>query len=85
MGADQQLASYVNLSEGLMLAKFPPNMSTNVPNFIALRLSSYYAISMKYDLSFEDNSFTRLRNNLERNVSYNKIYSNPKFEIYCNT
>jgi hypothetical protein len=86
MGADQQLASYTNISNGLIIFKFPPNTNVIQPNFIALRINSYYSISMRYDLSFQNNSFIILKNSLERDVNYNKIYSNSMlFEIFANT
>jgi hypothetical protein len=84
MAMDQQLASYANLSKGLKLVDFPPNM-TLAPDVIAMRINAYFVLSMRYDLSFENNSYTRLSENLTVNPFYNKFYSNSKFEIYART
>jgi hypothetical protein len=82
MSSDQQLASYVNLSKNLKLSSFPPKINNVTPEFIVLRINSYYSYSMRYDMSFHNNTFTRLRKILEESPSYNRIYSNSKFEIY---
>jgi hypothetical protein len=82
MSSDQQLASYVNLSKNLKLSSFPPKINDVTPEFIVLRINSYYLYSMRYDMSFHNNTFTRLREILEGSPSYNRIYSNSKFEIY---
>jgi hypothetical protein len=86
MGGSQQLASYVNLSEGLDLLKFPPDM-TLTPDLIVFRVNTYFLISMRSDMSFTDNSYTKLRNvldnNLENDTLYNKLYSNSRFDIYA--
>jgi hypothetical protein len=84
MAMYQQLASYADLSEGLKLVDFPPNM-TLAPDVIALRINSYFVLSMRYDLSFQNNSYTRLSENLTVNPFYNKFYSNSKFEMYART
>lgn len=83
MSAAQQLASYVNLSRDLNIFRYPPNLNNSIPDFVALRINSYFSISMRYDMSFEDNAFTRLKDDLERNPNYSKIYSNSRFEIYA--
>ena len=82
MGAPQQLASYANLSESLNLVDFPPNMTSQSVDVIVLRVNTYFVISMRYDMSFVNNSFTELRDNLSSNPLYNKVYSNSRFEIY---
>lgn len=57
------------------------SMGTN-PDIVVLRINAYFVISMRYDLSFDNNRYTDLRDNLSRNRNYNKIYANPDFEIY---
>jgi hypothetical protein len=84
MGADRQLAAYSNLSNGLLLAPYLPNMTEISPDYIALRSNSYFLLSMRYDLSFHDNRFTRLRDTLETTVPYSKVYTNALFDIYAN-
>lgn len=84
MGADRQLAAYSNLLHGLLLAPYPPNMTEVTPDYVALRSNSYFLLSMRYDLSFDDNKFTRLRDTLETTTPYSKIYTNTLFDIYAN-
>ena len=81
MTGDQQLASYANLSKGLNLVGFPPNLS-QPPGIIVLRVNSYYLLAMRYDLSLTQNTYTELCANLTENQLYDKVYSNAKFEIY---
>ena len=83
MAADQQLASYADLPKGLNMIGFPPNMSSQNPEIVVLRLNSFFQIAMRQDLSFEENSYTSLRDNITGNVLYNKVYSNSKFEVYA--
>ena len=82
MAMDQQLASYVDLNEKFTMLPFPPDLNTTTPDVIVLRINAYFVISMRYDLSFDNNSYTELRANLTRNSNYNRIYANPDFEIY---
>jgi len=82
MGNDQQIAAYVNLSKGVLCPEYPPSNRTS-PDFIVLRTNSFFVSAMRYDLSFERNQFTELRDSLNKNMSYRKIYSSPTFEVYC--
>lgn len=82
MSSEQQLASYADLSKGLILLPFPPNMTSSSPDVVAMRINGYYLISMRGDLSFTNNSFTRLNIYLENSPDYNKVYSNSQFEIF---
>jgi hypothetical protein len=66
----------------LNLVDFPPNMTSQSVDVIVLRVNTYFVISMRYDMSFVNNSFTELRDNLSSNPLYNKVYSNSRFEIY---
>ena len=83
MAASRQLASYVDLTQGLLLAPYPPPLPQTTPDYIALRINSYFLISMRYDLNFHNNTFTQLRENLEVNSMYNKIYTNSLFDLYA--
>ncbi|MFX0200881.1 MAG: hypothetical protein ACFFCW_32580 [Candidatus Hodarchaeota archaeon] len=83
MAADRQLASYIDLNNGLILSSYPPNLTQVAPSYIALRINSYFLISMRYDFNFENNSFVQLRNTLEANPTYNKIYTNSLFDIFA--
>ncbi len=85
MGMDQQLAAYADLSKGLVSLPFPPNMTAESPDVIVLRINSYFVISMRYDLSFTDNSYNSLKDNLTANPFYNTIYANPRFEVYAHS
>jgi len=72
----------VDLNEDFIMAKFPPDLNKTAPDIIVLRINAYFMISMRYDLSFENNRFTELRENLTRSSNYNRVYANPDFEIY---
>jgi hypothetical protein len=85
MAADRQLAAYSDLSSGLLLASYPPNMTEDTPDYIALRINSYFLISMRHELDFHNNTFTRLNDTLETDVTYSKIYTNDLFDIYAHT
>jgi len=85
MTSSQQLASYANLSEGLDLVRFPPNLASNEPDVIAMRINGYFLISMRNDLSFTDNGYTRLAANLEEDSDYSKVYSNSQFEVFVHS
>ena len=82
MTSMQQLASYADLSKGLTLRPFPPNMAISSPDVIALRINGYFLVSMRNDLSFTNNSYTRLDAYLQGSSDYNKVYSNSQFEIF---
>lgn len=80
--ADQQLAAYVNLSNGLKLEDYPPQLNESRPDFVILRINLFFSAALRYDRSFENNSYTRLRDSLQVNVGYDVIYSNPAFDVY---
>jgi len=82
MMMDQQLASYVDLNENFTMLAFPPDLNKTSPDVIVLRINAYFVISMRYDLSFDNNSYTQLRDNLVGNSNYSRVYANPDFEIY---
>jgi hypothetical protein len=83
MSSRQQLASYVDLSKGLILLPFPPNSSETLPDIVAMRINGYFLLSMRTDLSFTNNSFTQLSQNLTSSPFYNKVYSNSRFEVFA--
>ena len=85
MTSDQQLAAYADLTKGLNLIGFPPDLSHQKPDVVVLRVNSYYLLSMRYDLSLTQNSYTRLCANLTDNQLYDKVYSNAEFEIYVHS
>ena len=82
MTNDQQLASYVNLTDGLELIGFPPDLAYQKPDIAVIRINSFYLMAMRYDLSFTNNSVTTLNDNLTQNVPYNHVYSNSAFEVF---
>jgi hypothetical protein len=85
MTSSQQLASYANLSEGLDLVRFPPNLANNEPDVIAMRINGFFLISMRNDLSFTDNGYTRLADRLEDGSDYSKVYSNSQFDVFLHS
>lgn len=82
MSADQQLASYVDLRKGISATGFPPDLNTNFPDYVVLRINFYFVVSMRYELDFENNSYTRLDETLSSSAIYDKIYSTGLFEIF---
>jgi hypothetical protein len=82
MTNDQQLASYADLTEGLKLIGFPPDMAYQPPDVAVIRVNSFYLMAMRYDLSLTNNSVTTLTDNLTQNLDYNHVYTNSAFEIY---
>jgi len=52
------------------------------PDLYVFRSTDYYQAAMRQDLSFEDNRFTELLNKAEADSEYNKVYSNPAFQVY---
>jgi hypothetical protein len=49
---------------------------------VAFRSTGYYYTAMRYELSFEDNSFIRYQEAVNESNSYNSIYLNPSTSIY---
>lgn len=85
MSFDQQLAAYVNLSEGVLVEKYPPNLNMTSPDFVVLRINAFFYSAMRGGLSFERNSYTELQDDLRGKIGYNKIYSSPTFEVYSSS
>jgi hypothetical protein len=82
MGYSQQLASYVNLSEGFELVGFPPDLTVNKPDIIVLRLNYYYLLAMRYEFSFTNNSYTRAQDYLTNCTEYKAVFSNDQSQIW---
>ncbi len=82
MSNSQQLASYVNITNGLTTVRFPPNMSKVNPDIVAMRINGYFQVSMRTDLSFTNNSYTQLSDYLTQSSEYNRVYSNQNFDVY---
>jgi hypothetical protein len=51
------------------------------PDVAVFRNTDYYYRAMRFDLSFEDNGYTRSLVEVQ-NLKYNKIYDSPTFQIY---
>lgn len=85
MGYDQQLAAYVDLSQNFTLVGFPPsNLTISKPDIIVMRINYFYFLSMRYDLSFTNNSYTRLHDYLVSDTSpYKLVFSNSEFQVYA--
>jgi len=49
---------------------------------VAFRSTGYYHTAMRYDLSFEDNGFTRYRETVNSCDEYDRIYISPTVEIF---
>jgi hypothetical protein len=84
IGSSQQITAYADPHiqfENVGIPE-PSVLSSTRIDVIALRKTSYYVTSMRYDLSFENNSFVQLARELEGDVRYAKIYSSPTTETY---
>jgi hypothetical protein len=82
MGYDQQLAAYANLSNGFKLVGFPPNFTINKPDIVVLRLNYYYLLSMRYDFSFTNNSYTRAQAYLDNCTDYKMVFVNDQSQVW---
>jgi hypothetical protein len=82
---DQQLAAYVDLSEGVLAERYPPLLNVTTAEFIVLRINSFFYNAMRSSLSFERNRYTELRDSLREDTRYNLIYSSPTFEVYSSS
>jgi hypothetical protein len=82
MGADQQLSPFINLTESVDFVGFPPDFNKTLPDIIMLRRSSFYVIAMRYDLSFENNRFVSLQDQLTNDVQYDRVFANPNIGVY---
>lgn len=82
MSFDQQLAAYVDLSEGVLVERYPPTLNITTAEFVVLRVNAFFYTAMRSDLSFERNRYTELRDSLRENTGYDQIYSSPTFEVY---
>ena len=82
MGNDQQLAAYVNVSEGVLIEKYPPILNETSANFIVLRINIFFVRAMRIDLSFEDNEYIRQQDSLREDIGHNKIYCSLTFKVY---
>jgi hypothetical protein len=74
--------SDVNIDENATLEEILETVKKLSPDIVVMSINSYYVISMRYDLNYTDNSYLDLQNDLETNILYNNVYSNPRFETY---
>jgi len=88
-----QLASYVDpetrftyqTTEDRMkfLLELPlNNRSSLLPDIMVFRRTEYFYVAYTYDMSFENNRYTRAITWIEGSCEFNKIYSSPTFEVY---
>jgi hypothetical protein len=85
----RQLVAYINASQYFRDADFPPIINNTSPeararspDIVVLRETAFFRIAMRFDMSFEINRFTQLRQVLNVDSFYNKVYSSSTFEIY---
>lgn len=82
----QQLAAYVNLSEPVLISRFPPReLNLTDPDFIVLQRGFFFSSAMRHTFSFKNNTYTWLQDRLNRDPVYDNIYSSSTFEIYSLT
>jgi len=59
-----------------------PATSSEVADLVMLRSTGYYSRAMRWDLSFNDNQFTKYQNKVYSDVKYSRIYTSSTAEIY---
>jgi len=59
-----------------------PATSSEVADLVMLRSTGYYSRAMRWDLSFNDNQFTKYQNKVYNDVKYSRIYTSSTAEIY---
>ena len=77
---------------GYQIALYCPYILTPVPlrslssldrgDFFAFRLTGYYYVAMREELSFEDNWFTRYQSVVNTSRDFDRIYSSPTTAIF---
>jgi hypothetical protein len=82
MSADQQLASYVDATKEVKLSDYPPELNVTTPSLVVLRINYFFVAAMRYDMSFQTNDYTVMKDILENDARYAKIYSDPASEAY---
>jgi len=82
MSSYQQLAAYVNLSKGLNYVNYSLPVNVSGANLWVLTVNSYFDNALRYSLSFQNNSYTQIKESLQTNTTYDEIYSNPSFDVY---
>jgi len=65
-----------------LLSKLPLNNKLSFPDVMVFRKTEYFYVSYIYDKSFENNRYTQALAWIERSPEFNKIYSNPAFQVY---
>ena len=83
--SDQQLMGFIDARKSFVTRTtidFPPNMTIIQPDYIALHSYAYFVYAMRYDMSFQNNTYTRIQAILYDSVAYDRVYSNVKFELY---
>jgi hypothetical protein len=54
----------------------------NQTDIVVLRSIGYYYFAMRVDLSLDDNRWISYKDEVNNSFIFNKIYSNPSFEVY---
>jgi hypothetical protein len=83
--SDQQLMGFVDPRKSFVARStidFPPNMTIIQPDYIAMHTNAYFVYAMRYDMSFQNNTYTRIQTILYDSVAYDRVYSNVRFELY---
>lgn len=52
------------------------------PDIIVFRRTTYFRVALTYDLSFDNNRYTRTIDQINNSTYYDKTYSNPSFDVY---
>ena len=83
-----QLASYISpethfSSDYYELSDF--SVSKPYPEIIVFRKSMYFDIALRYDLSLNDNRYLQAISEVNNLTDFNRVYSNPTFNVYIKT
>ena len=82
IGAAGQLSSYTKPPTNYKFVYSTFNISNIRPDIIIFRNSYYFYISMRFDLSFENNTYTKLFKEINSSELYNKIYVSETVDIF---
>jgi len=82
IGMPGQLTAYTEPFINYTFTSYTTNISELQADIIAFRNTDYFYMSMRRDLSFENNIFTKLYEEVNPSKSYNKIYASETFEIF---
>lgn len=82
IGMPGQLSGYTKPPTNYAFTYKLQSISERQPDIIVFRNTDYFYMSMRRDLSFENNSYTRLYEEVNSSKLYDKIYASETFKIF---